>query len=1164
MSHFYSYVISLGISILGVFSLHTQDASFHVQSENSDCSEQNLTMMSNLTWIGVNGTNWNDPGNWIPSEVPDSGSLTGHHVIIPVVGSGNYPIVTGNSFARSVTVASGASVTIVAGGDLKVFGSDTDGYINGGLLSNAGNFRVDSSYNDALHNLAGASISNSGTIVLNSGTGMRLKNYAAINNSGNFEVSGGLGMNMINYTGSSIINTGNFSIGDGLTGRLENFGKIDNYGIFQIFGGFAGDGLTNRDSIFNRAGATFQVSNGTGRLMDNHHYIHNAGMMSLSVCFPIIPNEANYNRAGATFINVSGSSLTMSSTVKLAFRNEGFFEMSGPGNMGNVAGPIILNDSTGVMNINNDLNVTGSSASVSANFINHGLISIDSITTLTVSGGSGSGIYNYGTINSLSGCNLNISGFSQHSIFNFENAVFNNNCSSIFNNTGNTKIINQGRYGHLSGNISSNGGNKFLINSGYCELNVPMSFSGMPGLFENSDTLILNAACAVTTNSGFDQVFFNAADAYLFSDAQFNITSMGSPFLNNLGKAVLGINSSFQGTSLSTSSPVISNTDTLIMRGNIDIRSFNAWAISNSGHIDHSGNFHAHNITRGIHSNGGVIQNSGSIEIDSVSQNVLHLEGNHTFENRVGGSLTLNYFFQSGIINGEASSFLNEGVMNLALSDTVGQSVIINHGAFTNRFFINIEGGKIAQHAVYNTNTGNFFNNGILNIGNFQGSIGAFGIFNQGDMLNNFCGSVFANKNISNPGEIENYGFFEINSSENSLNTGTFKNYRVLNVIGGGSIDNITQEELPPLNCPPNQIVSSNAVLDLNTLNASPQGGVFAGPGVDGSSFIAADAGVGHHVLQYNIEYDVNCFRSCTLNIEVIPGNQLPPGWSQNINGIGCNEGSEVTYNDTTQIFSVNSINCYSGNSTLDNSAFAQYTLCGDGSITALVTDISGLGWAGIVMRESNLPGAKKVQLTTNKNSNLTRREIRSVTNGTALPQQTPALNRFWLRLVRQGNQFSGLTSPNGINWFPVMATNISMNSCIEIGLVVSNYNSNSTVNASFANVSVSGGNVTQPIPDNNIALNQVKTQNAELSVFPNPGSGEINLDLSLYTGKSVVIEVVSLQGQILLQREIDEVIHRTENINLTQQVSGTYIVRVKSDAMPDKTKTIILQSNGK
>jgi hypothetical protein len=97
----------------------------------------------------------------------------------------------------------------------------------------------------------------------------------------------------------------------------------------------------------------------------------------------------------------------------------------------------------------------------------------------------------------------------------------------------------------------------------------------------------------------------------------------------------------------------------------------------------------------------------------------------------------------------------------------------------------------------------------------------------------------------------------------------------------------------------------------------------------------------------------------------------LPCGWDAEPNGIDCSEGNIFSYNISSQVFSGISINCYYPNSyTTDQLAFAQFDLCGNGSVTAQVTSITGgLGWAGVTMRESNAAGAKKAQLMTNLSS---------------------------------------------------------------------------------------------------------------------------------------------------------------------------------------------------
>jgi regulation of enolase protein 1 (concanavalin A-like superfamily) len=298
---------------------------------------------------------------------------------------------------------------------------------------------------------------------------------------------------------------------------------------------------------------------------------------------------------------------------------------------------------------------------------------------------------------------------------------------------------------------------------------------------------------------------------------------------------------------------------------------------------------------------------------------------------------------------------------------------------------------------------------------------------------------------------------------------------------------------------------------------------------------------------------------TCTSQVTA---NGLPPGWSSTNNGVGCADGNDIEYNPSTQVWTATSTNCYySSPFTSDETAFAQRTLCGNGSITAEVTGITGtsLGWAGLVLRESNSPGAKKVQIMTNL-SNLHRREVRTVTNGPAAPQQFPSNNRHWLRLVRTGNQIVAYSSPNGINWFQVLVVNVPMNSCIQMGLVVTNYSQNSTVVATFDNVSYTGSGPapSYTLPNDEMLATNEKYQ-PDFNVYPNPTSGELNLDMREYIGKNVQIELYSLEGKLMQLIRLDEVQQNVQTMLLDRYTGGMYFVKLKSAGLPDVTKRVVL-----
>jgi len=297
--------------------------------------------------------------------------------------------------------------------------------------------------------------------------------------------------------------------------------------------------------------------------------------------------------------------------------------------------------------------------------------------------------------------------------------------------------------------------------------------------------------------------------------------------------------------------------------------------------------------------------------------------------------------------------------------------------------------------------------------------------------------------------------------------------------------------------------------------------------------------------------------------ISYITVNGLPCGWSQNPNGVNCPNGSNVGFNPGTNVWTVASTNCYYANPfTTDALAFAQQSLCGDGSVTAQVTSINGnaLGWAGLVMRESNAAGAKKAQLITNLSSNVNRREFRLTTGGQSYPQQSLALNRHWLRLERLGNQFSMYVSQNGQTWLLVGSQNIAMNSCIQVGLVATNYQQNSTVTATFANVSfaIGGNNLVTPTDEATVRANDYLPQ-PDFSIFPNPTTGALKVDLTQYAGLPVRLEVYSLQGQLLQFVELDEVQTALESIDLSDHTDSMYLIRVKSAGMSDVMKRVVL-----
>jgi hypothetical protein len=149
--------------------------------------------------------------------------------------------------------------------------------------------------------------------------------------------------------------------------------------------------------------------------------------------------------------------------------------------------------------------------------------------------------------------------------------------------------------------------------------------------------------------------------------------------------------------------------------------------------------------------------------------------------------------------------------------------------------------------------------------------------------------------------------------------------------------------------------------------------------------------------------------------------------------------------------------------------------------------------------------------------------------------------------------------SANGMAWYPVGAQNIVMDNCIQMGLVATNYTANSTVTATFSNVSFTGSNATLALPGGGEAgLAAHSSQfDADFNVYPNPTGGELNVDLTQYIGRAVRIETYSLEGRLLQFREIEEVQTTLEQMDMSNIQNGMYLVKVKSAGLPDATRRV-------
>ncbi|TVR84689.1 MAG: hypothetical protein EA409_00485, partial [Saprospirales bacterium] len=548
-----------------------------------------------ITWTGVVDTNWHEIGNWDPMIIPDFGIDSGHHVIIPVVASGNYPIVSNDAGARSLVLHFGASLKVEIGSNLLVVGSAGDGFLNYGYLFNHGDLRIDSSFNDGLLNFPDAEIENTGSIVIIEGQGKRLLNWGSIWSSGTVEVLDGLDTNMINYPGGMIENdNGSFTVFGGNSTRLVNYGRILTDGTFSIGGSAAGKGLINKTGGYiDHASGTFSVSGGHDVRVVNYDTIKSSGFFSIGGAamgegfinhenaffenkggfsvsggsgtqvdnFGSIISSASFsaagipmgplilNRSGADFFH-NGPDLSFSSTGGDMLQNNGKMELMSGLNLSNASGSGLINTDSLVIHSPSGLSISNLSGYAIDNhhvIISHGPIAVFSIgnfSTSVLTNREGAQILQYGTQNTLNIHNTSGSyGLHNQGELFVEGSLqiqgfYCFTCPSPFLND-TMGVVNIVRDLTVT-NIGSSeiGNNGAVVNFNHFELgdssNITINNSSGVGIFNAAD-FITGEGCQLMIRQTANGSIFNAEGAYFLNRCDSEFRNSGSVLITNQG-----------------------------------------------------------------------------------------------------------------------------------------------------------------------------------------------------------------------------------------------------------------------------------------------------------------------------------------------------------------------------------------------------------------------------------------------------------------------------------------------------------------------------------------------------------------------------------------------------------------------------------------------------
>lgn len=247
--------------------------------------------------------------------------------------------------------------------------------------------------------------------------------------------------------------------------------------------------------------------------------------------------------------------------------------------------------------------------------------------------------------------------------------------------------------------------------------------------------------------------------------------------------------------------------------------------------------------------------------------------------------------------------------------------------------------------------------------------------------------------------------------------------------------------------------------------------------------------------------------------------------------------------------------------------------ICGDGELTARVSQLNPVGgWAGIMVRENLSQGSKKLALKTALNNTI-RRDVRMAANGVAQTQQSVIVpGPVWFRITRTGNNFLAYASPNGTSWSPLGSVMLGVGNCVYLGLFVESTNNNLEITGTFDNVTVSGGVQALMAPDpgmesfitenpaskTSTSIHNPTTVGTTIKVYPNPTAGVFQLELGDFAGKDLTVQLMDAVGKVVHTQNLSAA-SATESFDLSGFSPGIYYLSVVSPGQTPTTTRLVV-----
>ncbi|GAB3496457.1 hypothetical protein GCM10027341_15280 [Spirosoma knui] len=290
------------------------------------------------TWTGATNTDWSNPNNWIPSNVPTADS----DVIIPEVA--NSPVIGWNTaalansvhieFKGALTISSSATLTI--NGSMQLVNGSKVAFYSRGTVVNNGLLSIGATTSSAdigLYNRALFTNGLGSQLQINGFNSMGLLNgegtftnaaQIVIGDKGSIGDVGIQNMATFNTTPDSQISLNNCSS----AGLLNHIGSFTNSGRITIgaIGSVSVDGLYNSGSFSNLTGGYIQIDRSSYiGLWNTGNTFINSGNIIIGANAPV-GEHGLVN--GSVFYNMPGGQLHIDNATKYGLANGGKFNNS--------------------------------------------------------------------------------------------------------------------------------------------------------------------------------------------------------------------------------------------------------------------------------------------------------------------------------------------------------------------------------------------------------------------------------------------------------------------------------------------------------------------------------------------------------------------------------------------------------------------------------------------------------------------------------------------------------------------------------------------------------------------------------------------------------------------------------------------------------------------